>query len=177
MPCPTGLSVYCIRCSASRLHQSRIISGEKYLRLLATSVARCCGDRRRELCSNTIHFEGAAVQSLSRYDSCWDALLYEREQSTRVRYGCNSQTIAHRHVHRSTFCSCSLLWLDHGWSVRRRVLIFVEIPYSLGSPWVTVSSGSATYSFTDDSSSKTLVSKTETPAAAPLGTTNVLVGL
>lgn len=56
-------------------------------------------------------------------------------------------------------------------------MIFAEIPYSLGSAWVTVSSGSATYSFTDDSLSKTLVSKTETPAAAPLGTTNVLVGL
>jgi hypothetical protein len=40
-----------------------------------------------------------------------------------------------------------------------------------------VSSASATYSFTDDSSSKTLVSKTETPAPAPLGSTNVLLGL
>ena len=106
MPCPTGLSVYHFRYSASRRHQSGIISGEKYLRLLATSVAGCCGDYRRELRSNTVHFEGAAVQSLSGYESCWDAVFYKREQGTRIWYGiyiCNSRKNANRHVHRTTF--------------------------------------------------------------------------
>lgn len=42
------------------------------------------------------------------------------------------------------------------------------VAYSLGSPWVTVSSSSATYSFTDDGSSKPLVSKTVRTKRQPL---------
>ena len=39
------------------------------------------------------------------------------------------------------------------------------VDYSLGSPWVTVSSSAATFDFKDDGSSKVLLSKTLTPAA------------
>ena len=49
------------------------------------------------------------------------------------------------------------------------------VDYSLGSEWVTVPSTSATYTATD--SGKTIASKVETPPAAPLGGTNMLLGL
>lgn len=49
------------------------------------------------------------------------------------------------------------------------------VDYSLGSEWVSVASTSATYSATD--SGKTIASKIETPPAAPLGGTNMLLGL
>jgi hypothetical protein len=52
-----------------------------------------------------------------------------------------------------------------------------NIPFSLGSDWQPVPTQSATYTFTDDIAKKTLTSKTLTPAAAPIGNTNVLVGL
>ena len=52
-----------------------------------------------------------------------------------------------------------------------------KVDYSLGSPWVTVPTTAATYNFLDDTSGKSLVTKQETPAAAPLGSTNMLVGL
>ena len=47
--------------------------------------------------------------------------------------------------------------------------------YSLGSAWVTVPSTSATYSATNGG--KTITSKVETPPGAPLGGTNMLLGL
>ena len=52
-----------------------------------------------------------------------------------------------------------------------------NIQYSLGSAWVPVPSTSAAFTFTDSTSKKTLVRKTVTPPAAPLGFTNVLLGL
>ena len=56
--------------------------------------------------------------------------------------------------------------------------IVSKIDYSLGSDWVTVPSAAATYGFHDDSSGgKSLLTKSETPAPAPLGTTSMLVGL
>ena len=56
--------------------------------------------------------------------------------------------------------------------------IVSAVDYSLGSEWVTVSPAAATYTVTDDSAGgKPIVAKSETPAAAPLGSTNMLVGL
>jgi hypothetical protein len=52
-----------------------------------------------------------------------------------------------------------------------------KVDYSLGSNWVPVTSASATYSFHDDSSGKSLVTRTEAAAAPPLGTTTMLLGL
>jgi hypothetical protein len=54
-----------------------------------------------------------------------------------------------------------------------------EVSYGLGSSWVTVATESSTFSFLDDSeSSQTpLTTRTETPPAAPLGYTNMLLGL
>ena len=49
------------------------------------------------------------------------------------------------------------------------------VDYSLGSDWVTVPTASVTFSATDGS--KTIASKVETPPAAPLGATNMLLGL
>jgi len=49
------------------------------------------------------------------------------------------------------------------------------VDFSLGSDWVTVSSASATYTATDGG--KTIASKVETPPAAPLGGTNMLLGV
>jgi hypothetical protein len=50
------------------------------------------------------------------------------------------------------------------------------VEFSLGSDWVTVSSASATYMATDVGG-KVIASKVETPPAAPLGGTNMLLGL
>jgi hypothetical protein len=55
--------------------------------------------------------------------------------------------------------------------------IATKIDYSLGSAWVTVPTVSATYGFVDDSTGKSITTKTETPPAAPLGSTNMLIGL
>ena len=55
--------------------------------------------------------------------------------------------------------------------------LVAKVDYSLGSPWVTVPTTAATYNFLDDTSGKSLVTKQVTPAAAPLGSTNMLVGL
>jgi hypothetical protein len=52
-----------------------------------------------------------------------------------------------------------------------------NIAFSLGSEWQPVPTESATYTFTDDITKKALTSKTLTPAAAPIGNTNVLLGL
>ena len=49
--------------------------------------------------------------------------------------------------------------------------------YSLGSDWFDVPTQAETYTIKDDLSGKTLVSKEETPPAAPLGYTNMLIGL
>ena len=46
--------------------------------------------------------------------------------------------------------------------------LVAKVDYSLGSPWVTVPTTAATYNFLDDTSGKSLVTKQETPAAAPL---------
>lgn len=55
--------------------------------------------------------------------------------------------------------------------------IATNVSYSLGSEWQPVATESATYTFKDDVSKKTLATKTLTPAAPPIGNTNVLVGL
>ena len=52
-----------------------------------------------------------------------------------------------------------------------------DVAFGLGSDWVKVSHSSASFGFVDDQSKKTLSTKTMTPAAAPIGNTNVLVGL
>ena len=52
-----------------------------------------------------------------------------------------------------------------------------EVSYGLGSSWVTVATESSTFSFLDDLESQTLTTRTETPPAAPLGYTNMLIGL
>ena len=53
------------------------------------------------------------------------------------------------------------------------------VDYSLGSEWVTVPTASATYAFKDDSAGTALTgaTKTETAPAAPIGFTNMLIGL
>ena len=57
--------------------------------------------------------------------------------------------------------------------------IVSAVDYSLGSEWVTVPTASATYAFKDDSSGMALTgaTKTETAPAAPIGFTNMLIGL
>ena len=62
-------------------------------------------------------------------------------------------------------------------SVNGTVEIASKIDYSLGSTWVTVPTASATYGFIDDSTGKSIATRTETPPAAPLGSTNMLIGL
>jgi hypothetical protein len=52
-----------------------------------------------------------------------------------------------------------------------------NIPYSLGSEWTSVPPTPGAFAFTDSISKKTLATKTVTPPAAPLGFTNVLLGL
>ena len=52
-----------------------------------------------------------------------------------------------------------------------------NVRYSLGSDWSEVPTQAETYTIKDDLSGKTLVSKQETPPAAPLGYTNMLIGL
>ena len=52
-----------------------------------------------------------------------------------------------------------------------------NVRYSLGSTWHEVPTESASFTAKDDLTGKVLVSKTETPPAAPLGYTNFLVGL
>jgi len=51
------------------------------------------------------------------------------------------------------------------------------VHYSLGSTWVDVQATSATYTVIDDATSASIVARTETPPAAPLGFTNFLIGL
>ena len=55
--------------------------------------------------------------------------------------------------------------------------IVSDVAFGLGSDWVKVSSSSLAFGFVDDLSKKTLATKKVTPAAAPIGNTNVLVGL
>lgn len=52
-----------------------------------------------------------------------------------------------------------------------------NVDFSVGSDWQPVATESATFTFVDDIGKKTLTSKTLTPAAAPIGNTNVLLGL
>ena len=49
--------------------------------------------------------------------------------------------------------------------------------FSLGSDWFDVPASSQTFTFKDDLTSKNLLTKIETPPAAPLGYTNILLGL
>jgi hypothetical protein len=51
------------------------------------------------------------------------------------------------------------------------------VDYGLGSDWAAVATASATFGFVDDAEKKVLTSRTITPAAAPIGNTNVLLGL
>ena len=55
--------------------------------------------------------------------------------------------------------------------------IATNVAYSLGSQWQPIATKSDTFTFKDDSSKTTLTTKTLTPAVAPIGNTNVLVGL
>lgn len=52
-----------------------------------------------------------------------------------------------------------------------------NVAFSLGSPWYAVPAESQTFSFTDDLTKKVISSKKETPPAAPLGYTNILLGM
>jgi ABC-type glycerol-3-phosphate transport system permease component len=52
-----------------------------------------------------------------------------------------------------------------------------KVDYSLGSPWVPVPTESASYAFVDDSTTNTIATKVLTPPAAPIGSTNMLIGL
>lgn len=52
-----------------------------------------------------------------------------------------------------------------------------NVDFSLGSDWMPVATTSATYTFMDDVAKKTLTTKTLTPAHAPIGNTNVLIGM
>ena len=49
--------------------------------------------------------------------------------------------------------------------------------YGLGSEWVAQPTQSLVFGFKDDLSGKTLTTHTLTPAKAPIGNTNVLLGL
>lgn len=52
-----------------------------------------------------------------------------------------------------------------------------DVAYSLGSDWTPVPPTPGTFTFSDSISKKTLITKTVAPPAAPLGFTNVLLGL
>ena len=52
-----------------------------------------------------------------------------------------------------------------------------SIAYGLGSDWVPVPTVSEVFDFRDDETSKILSTMQTTPAAAPIGNTNVLLGL
>ena len=51
------------------------------------------------------------------------------------------------------------------------------VRYSLGSKWYDVLAAAATFTIVDDLTTKKLVSRKETPPSAPLGFTNMLIGL
>ena len=55
--------------------------------------------------------------------------------------------------------------------------IAADVKFGLGSHWKKVPTVSATFGFVDDLSKKTLSTRTITPAAPPIGNTNVLLGL
>lgn len=55
--------------------------------------------------------------------------------------------------------------------------IATNVAYGVGSDWIKVPTVSSAFSFTDEISKKTLATKTVTPAAAPIGNTEVLLGL
>ena len=52
-----------------------------------------------------------------------------------------------------------------------------NVRYSLGSDWYSVPTAAAMYTVHDDISNKKLASRQETPPAAPLGFTNMLIGV
>ena len=52
-----------------------------------------------------------------------------------------------------------------------------NVQYSLGSDWYDIATAAATFTVSDDLTGKELVTRTETPPAAPLGFTNMLIGL
>ena len=52
-----------------------------------------------------------------------------------------------------------------------------NVQYSLGSTWYNVPTSPSTFTALDDLTSKKLTSRLETPPAAPLGYTNMLIGL
>lgn len=52
-----------------------------------------------------------------------------------------------------------------------------NVRYSLGSTWFPVPTESATFTAKDDLTGKVLVSRNETPPDAPIGYTNMLIGL
>lgn len=52
-----------------------------------------------------------------------------------------------------------------------------NVAFSLGSAWMTVPAKSQTFTFTDAMTNKVIATKTETPPPAPIGYTNVLLGM
>ena len=52
-----------------------------------------------------------------------------------------------------------------------------NVQYSLGSDWYDVATVAAAFTASDDLTGKELLTRTETPPAAPLGFTNMLIGL
>ena len=55
--------------------------------------------------------------------------------------------------------------------------IATNVQYSLGSKWVTVPTASLSFAAFDDITKTKLTSRQETPPSAPLGFTNMLIGL
>lgn len=52
-----------------------------------------------------------------------------------------------------------------------------NVKYSLGSPWYDVPTSAATFTIHDDLTGSVITSREETPPAAPIGYTNMLIGL
>ena len=52
-----------------------------------------------------------------------------------------------------------------------------NVAFPLGSPWVEVGEADDTFTFLDDITAETLTIVKHTPPAAPLGFTNMLLGL
>jgi hypothetical protein len=62
-------------------------------------------------------------------------------------------------------------------SANGTVEIASGVRYSLGSKWYDVPTAAATFTILDDITAKKLVSRQETPPSAPLGFTNMVIGL
>ena len=65
--------------------------------------------------------------------------------------------------------NCAIAAAGMSCSANGTTEIATNIAFSLGSEWQPVPTVSATYTFKDDISKKTLTTKTLTPATAPIG--------